>query len=72
MAVIKCGQTTNSGASTGTGSAQTVTHGLPTVLGSVQFFVPSTGELMGAIVDATNIYPNVTNGVVYNWLVVLQ
>jgi len=62
-----CDPTENSGSSTGTGSEQTIAHGLVSAPTKAYIYIPSTGEMVGVASDATNIYPNVPAAVAYNW-----
>lgn len=65
--VIGC-HLSSAGSSTGTGSAQTIAHSLGAIPTSVRIYLATTGELMGASADATNIYPNVANGTAFAWI----
>jgi hypothetical protein len=61
----------NRGTSTGTGSAQTIAHGLSGAPTRVRIY-PTT-DPAGTIItqttpDATNIYPTVTNGKGFYWI----
>lgn len=64
--VIGC-HLTSSGSSTGTGAMQTIAHGLGAVPSVVVVYAPTTGELLGAVADATNIYPTMALNLAYNW-----
>jgi hypothetical protein len=58
----------SSGSSTGTGSVQTIAHNLGAIPTSVRIYLPTTGEMTGAVGDATNIYPTVASGTAFNWI----
>lgn len=57
------------GNSTGTGSGQTIAHGLGAAPNFVSIVPTEAGidEVSGLYVDATNIYVTVTSGIDYNW-----
>jgi hypothetical protein len=59
--------TSLSGSSTGTGSEQTIAHGLAAAPSKAYIYIPSTGEMVGVASDATNIYPNVPSSIAYYW-----
>lgn len=57
-----------SGSSTGTGSTQTIAHGLGTTPRSVSIVPTSSGtNVLGLYADSTNIYVSVTSGKGYIW-----
>lgn len=56
-----------SGNSIGTGSSQTIAHGLYITPKRVSVTPTASGASWTAYADATNIYANVTNGKPYNW-----
>lgn len=57
------------GTSTGTGSQQTIAHGLGAIPASLSIVLLSTGVTSIYVwADATNIYPNVTSGKGYKWM----
>lgn len=59
---------TNSDSSTGTGSEQTIAHGLVAAPSNVVIVPTETGATVSAVwADATNIYCTVTAGKAYNW-----
>lgn len=60
-----------SGSSIGTGAVQSIFHGLSVSPTIVFIYVPTTGELYGAVSDSIRIYPNVPIGVSYNWMVIV-
>lgn len=67
----------NKGTSTGTGSAQTIAHGLIATPSKVLIY--PTGDPAGTAItwgspaaDATNIYPIVTSGKDYTWEAILE
>ncbi len=57
----------SSGSSTGTGSEQTIAHGLASAPSKAYIYIPSTGEMVGVASDATNIYPNIPSSIAYYW-----
>lgn len=58
----------NKGTSTGTGSSQTIAHGLAATPNLVSIVPTATGaSVTGLYVDGTNIYVTVTNGKAYGW-----
>ncbi len=63
--------TENSGSSTGTGSEQTIAHGLAAIPTGCKAWITYLvgGRYVTEMVpfDATNIYPTVDNGVAYTW-----
>lgn len=63
--------TENSGSSTGTGSEQTIPHGLAAIPTGCKAWITYLvgGRYVTEMVpfDATNIYPTVDNGVAYTW-----
>jgi hypothetical protein len=57
-----------SGSSTGTGSEQTIAHGLVAAPSKVAIVPTETGATVSAVwADATNIYATVTTGKAFNW-----
>ena len=57
-----------SGSSTGTGSEQTIAHGLVAAPSKVAIVPTATGATVSAVwADATNIYCTVTTGKAFNW-----
>jgi len=65
----ECSFVSNSGSSTGTGSQQTIAHGLYTTP-SIVILSPTSGgadPYESASADATNIYVTCTNGETYRW-----
>lgn len=57
-----------SGSSTGTGSEQTIAHGLVAAPSKVAIVPTETGATVSAVwADGTNIYCTVTTGKAYNW-----
>lgn len=60
--------TEKSGSSTGTGSEQTIAHGLVSTPTKVAIVPTETGATVSAVwADGTNIYATVTNGKAFNW-----
>lgn len=60
--------TLNRGSSTGTGSEQTIAHGLVAAPSKVVIVPTETGATVSATwADATNIYATVTTGKAFNW-----
>jgi parallel beta-helix repeat protein len=60
--------TESSGSSTGTGSQQSIAHGLVAVPTSVSIVPTASGATVSfAYADATNIYVTVTSGTAFNW-----
>lgn len=55
------------GSSTGTGSEQTIAHGLMSTPKRVSVTPTVTGATVTWWADATNIYPTVTSGKTFNW-----
>lgn len=59
--------TDNTGSSTGTGSEQTIAHGLVSAPSRVVIEIPSIGYKGSCTSDATNIKPRVKSGLAFNW-----